>query len=381
MLFITNEYLKPGMVLAKDINLYSGDIFTTVLLKKGQILNNLYINKIIYHEIPGVYIENDAFNDLIIEASINQKLESESISQIKDVYQKFHNTMGKIDNATVKQISIVVNKLISEILSKESLSNNIIEFKSYDDYTYQHCLNVAVLSISTGISLGFSEYELHEIGMCGLMHDIGKMLIPLSIINKPGKLTEEEFDIMKTHPINSVNQLQYLVSSDVLRGIESHHEKIDGTGYPHGRKGDNIHRYAKVLSVCDVYDALTSTRSYRKSCFPSEVIEYIMGCADTHFDYEVLCKFLKNIVAYPVGTFVKLSNDKIAVVVKNYSDNITRPLVRIINEDNTVGEDIDLLNDIKYMNITINGMGYEYGHIDYNSIRRTNPKKGESDGK
>ncbi len=375
MLFIAREYLKPGMILAKDINLYSGDSFTTILLKKGQVLNNLYINKIIYHDIPGVYIKSDAFNDLIIESNINQKLESESISQIKDVYQKFHNTMGKIDNTTVKQISNVVNNLISEILSKESLSNNIIEFKSYDNYTYQHCLNVAVLSISTGISLGFSEFELHEIGMCGLMHDIGKMLIPLSIINKPGKLTEEEFNIMKSHPVNSASQLQYLVSSDVLRGIESHHEKMDGTGYPYGRKGDNIHRYAKILSVCDVYDALTSTRSYRKSCFPSEVIEYIMGCADTHFDYEVLCKFLKNIVAYPVGTFVKLSNDKIAVVVKNYSDNIMRPLVRIINEDSTIGEDIDLLNDHNHMNIIITGMGYEYGHIDYNSITKINPNK------
>ncbi|MBP1926366.1 HD-GYP domain-containing protein (c-di-GMP phosphodiesterase class II) [Sedimentibacter acidaminivorans] len=381
MLFISREYLKPGMILAKDINLYSGDSFTTILLKKGQILSNLYINKIIYHDIPGVYIKSDTFNDLIIESKINQKLESESISQIKDVYQKFKNTMGKIDIETIKQISIVVNKLISEILSKESLSNNIIDFKSYDDYTYQHCLNVAVLSISTGISLGFSEYELHELGMCGLMHDIGKMLIPLSIINKPGKLTKEEFEIMKTHPINSVNQLQYLVSSDVLRGIESHHEKIDGTGYPYGRKGNNIHRYGKILSVCDVYDALTSTRSYRKSCFPSEVIEYIMGCADTHFDYEILSKFLKNIVAYPVGTFVKLSNDKIAVVVKNYSDNIMRPLVRIINDDNTIGEDIDLLNDHEHMNIIITGMGYKYGHIDYNSITKANPKQGDLDGK
>lgn len=382
MLFIAREHLKPGMILARDINLYSGDNFSTVLLKEDQILNDLYINKIIYHDIPGAYIKSDAFNDLTIESSINQKLEAKSLSEIKDVYHKFRNTMGKIDYSTVKQISSVVDKLISEVLSKEVLSNNIIEFKSYDDYTYQHCLNVAVLSISTGISLGLSEYELHEIGMCGLLHDIGKMLIPLSIINKPGKLTEDEFAIMKTHPINSVNQLQYLVSTEILRGIESHHEKIDGTGYPYGRKGNNINKYGKILSVCDVYDALTSTRSYRKSCFPSEVIEYIMGCADTQFDYDILNKFLKNIVAYPVGTFVKLSNEKIVVVVKNFSDNIMRPVVRIINDDSSIGKDIDLLNDPDYMNITITGMGYEYGKIDYNSITKSNPNiKDGSNGK
>lgn len=382
MLFIAREHLKPGMILARDINLYSGDNFSTILLTANQVLNNLYINKIIYHDIAGAYIHSDAFNDINVGSGIDKKLEAKSLLEIKNVYHKFKSTMGKIDYSTVKQISSIVDKLISDILLKEDLSNNLIEFKSYDDYTYQHCLNVAVLSISTGISLGLSEYELHEIGMCGLLHDIGKMLIPLTIINKPGKLTEEEFDIMKTHPINSVSQLQYLVSSDVLRGIESHHEKIDGTGYPYGRKGDNINLYGKILSVCDVYDALTSTRSYRKSCFPSEVIEYIMGCADTQFDYNILCKFLKNIVAYPVGTFVKLSNEKTAVVVKNFSDNIMRPTVRMINDDNTVGEDIDLLNDYKYMNITITGMGYEYGKIDYNSIKKSNPSlKDNSNGK
>lgn len=373
MLFITKEHLKTGMILARDINLYSNDNFSTILLTKDQVLNDIYINKIKFHNIPGAYIENEAFADVTVESSINQKLEAKSLSEIKGVYYKFRNTMGKINVSTVKQISAVVDSLVSEILVKKQLSNNIIEFKSYDDYTYQHCLNVGIMCISTGVSLGLSEYMLHELGMAGLLHDIGKMLIPIEIINKPDKLTKEEFDIMKTHPVKSVSQLEHLVSYDVLRGIESHHEKVDGTGYPYGRKKDNIHLYGKILAICDVYDALTSDRSYRKNCFPSEVIEYIMGCADSHFDHEILSKFLKNIVAYPVGTFVRLSNSKIGVVVKNYSENIMRPVVRIINEDNTVGDDVDLLYDYTYMNITITGMGYDYGKIDYNSISKAIP--------
>jgi len=374
MLFITMDHLKPGMILAKDIYLYSSDNFSSLLLTKNQVLNDIYINKIKFHNIAGAYIESEAFDDIIVESNINQKLEAKSLSEIKEVYHKFKNSTGKIGASTVKQISAIVDSLILEILEKKQLSNNIIDFKSYDDYTYQHCLNVGVLSISTGISLGLSEHMLHELGMAGLLHDIGKMLIPLEIINKPGKLTKEEFDIMKTHPINSIDQLEYLVSYDVLRGIESHHEKMDGSGYPYGRKKDNIHLYGKILSICDVYDALTSDRSYRKNCFPSEVIEYIMGCADTHFDYEILSNFLKTIVAYPIGTFVKLSNEKIGVVVKNFSENIMRPVVRIINEDSTVGDDINLLYDYKFMNITITGMGYGYGTIDYNSIAKANPK-------
>lgn len=376
MLFITKEHLKTGMILARDINLYSNDNFSTLLLTKNQVLNDIFINKIKFHDIPGAYIENEAFADVTVESTINKRLEAKSLSQIREVYYKFRSTMGKIDVSTVKQISSIVDSLLSEILVKKQLSNNIVEFKNYDDYTYQHCLNVSILSISTGISLGLSEHMLHELGMAGLMHDIGKMLIPLEIINKPSKLSKEEFDIMKRHPINFVNQLEHLVSYDVIRGIESHHEKVDGTGYPYGRKSSNIHLYGKILAICDVYDALTSERSYRKNCFPSEVIEYIMGCADTHFDYEILNTFLKNIVAYPVGTFIKLSNEKIGVVIKNYSENIMRPVIRIINEDNTVGDDIDLLYGRDFMNITITGMGYDYGNIDYNSIAKATPESG-----
>lgn len=372
MLFITKEHLKPGMVIAKDINLYSDDDknLITLLLSKGQVLNQVFINKIIFHDIAGVYIENEAFNDITIEPVIDSRLEARAVSEIKEVFSEFKACTGKINTSSVRKISKIVDDLIVDILNKKELSNNIIEFKNHDCYTYFHCLNVAVLSITTGISLGLSEHMLHELGVSGLLHDIGKMLIPPEIINKKETLTQEEFEIIKKHPKNAVKQLEHLVSYDILRGIESHHEKLDGSGYPYGRTNGNIHLYGKILAICDVYDALTSDRSYRKTCFPSEVIEYIMGCAGSHFDYEILCKFLKNIVAYPLGTFVKLSLGSIGVVIKNYPENIMRPVVRIINQDNTVGDELDLLYDHNLMNVTITGMGYDYDSIDYNKISK-----------
>lgn len=360
MLFITNKHLKPGMILAKDIVLYSNSNFNTLLLTKGQVLNNTFIKRILYHNIEGAYIESEAFADIKVDSYIDDKLKAESLTQIKDVYYNFQMSSGKINASTIKQMSSIVNDLITELLYKDDLTYNVIDFKNFDSYTFQHCLNVAILSISTGISLGLSESKLHDLGISGLFHDIGKMSVPVEILNKPGKLTEEEYEIIKAHPINAAKQLQNLVSSDVLRAIESHHEKLDGTGYPYGRTANNINYYAKILAVCDVYDALTSDRPYRKSAFPNEVIEYIMGCADTHFDYEILQHFIKIIVAYPIGTFVKLSNGKLAVVVKNYPENIIRPLIRIVNSDGTVGEDVDLLYDKRYMNVTIVDMGYDY---------------------
>lgn len=371
MLFITNKHLKPGMILARDIVLYDRSNFNTLLLTKGQVLNNAYIKRINYHNIEGAYIESEVFDDINVESYIDDKLKSESLSQINDVYYEFKMSSGKINASTIKQLSSIVDDLITELLYKDSLTYNVLDFKRYDSYTFQHCLNVALLSISTGISIGLSESRLHDLGMAGLLHDIGKMSIPVEILNKPGKLTNEEYEIIKTHPLNAVRQLQNLVSNDILRGIECHHEKLDGTGYPYGRKADNIHYYGKILAVCDVYDALTSDRPYRQTVFPNEVIEYIMGCAYTHFDYEVLKHFFKVIVAYPIGTFVKLSNGKLAVVVKNYSENIMRPLIRVINLDGTVGDDVDLLYDSEYMNITIVDMGYDYENAGLTGVLKS----------
>ncbi|MGB4440082.1 MAG: HD-GYP domain-containing protein [Sedimentibacter sp.] len=371
MLFITNKHLKPGMILARDIFLYSDSNFSTLLLSKGQVLNNTFIKKIICHNIDGAYIESEAFADINVESFIDDELAAKSLNKIKDVYYEFKMSSGKINSSTIRQISKVVSNLITELLNKDVLSYSIVEFKDYDNYTYQHCLNVALLSISTGISLGLSERVLHDLGMAGLLHDIGKMFIPVEILNKPGKLTDEELEIMKTHPTNAVSQLKNLVPYNILAGIESHHEKLDGTGYPYGLTDKNIHFYGKVLAVCDVYDALTSDRSYRMASFPSEVIEYIMGCADTHFDYEILKSFLKVIVAYPIGTFVKLSDKNLAVVVKNHPENIMRPVIRIINEDGTVGDDIDLFCDKNHMNVTIIDMAYDYDGSGFNKILKS----------
>lgn len=371
MLYIINKHLRPGMILAKDIMLYNKSNFSTLLLTKGQILNNTFIKRIAYHNIDGAYIESEAFADIEVESYIDDKLASKSLSQVKDIYFEFKMSSGKINASNIKMLSSIVDSLIAELLNKEDLSYNVIDFRNYDSYTFQHCLNVAILSISTGISLNLSEKKLHDLGIAGLLHDIGKMTIPIEILNKPDKLTNEEYEIMKTHPINAAELLRNYVSSDVIRAIECHHEKLDGTGYPHGKKADNIHYYGKILAICDVYDALTSDRSYRKTAFPSEVIEYIMGCGDTHFDYEILTHFIKIIVAYPIGTFVKLSNDKLAVVVKNYTENIMRPLIRIVNSDGTVGEDIDLLYDNDYMNLTIVDMGYDYENCGLSGVLKS----------
>lgn len=371
MIYITRKHIKPGMILAKDIFLNSTNNVNCFLLGKGQVLNNVFINRIKYHNIDGIYIENEAFSDIKLEPYIDDKLKSKALRVINEAYHELNTSSGKVNVYVVKELSSIVNSIVADLLNKEDLTYNLLDFKEYDNYTYQHSLNVAVLSISTGISMQLSENKLNEIGMAGVLHDIGKKSIPLEILNKPDKLTKEEFEIIKTHPSNAVDILKNMVSSEVLRTIEEHHEKLDGTGYPYEKKVDNISFYAKILSISDVYDALTSDRPYRKAVFPNEVVEYLMGCVDKHFDYDILKYFLKIIFPYPVGTFVKLSNEKLAVVIKNHSENILRPVVRTVNNDGTVGEDIDLLSDKNYMNITIVDMGYDYENCGLTGVLKS----------
>lgn len=375
MLFIPTELLKPNMVLAKDVNLTITDSFCLPLLTKGQTLNNLFIRKIKYHEIIGVYVENEMANDIVPEEVINEKLKAKILIDIKKNFNHFKDKRGELNIHIVENIAKMAKKLVLDILSKEEIIINLIDLKSYDDYTYRHCLCVAILSITMGITLNLNEHMLMEIAMCALLHDLGKMMIPNDITNKPDLLTPQEYDVMKTHPVIAANQLRklHIVSEAVIKGIECHHEKFDGTGYPYGLKGDEIPLYAKILAVADVYDAITSTRSYRRACFPNEAIEYVMGCVDTHFDYEILKAFLKNIAAYPIGTFVNLSDGNLAIVVKNLQINPLRPVIRIIYPNGTTSKNIDLSQDINYTNITIIGMGYENPNFPYNSNNGISP--------
>lgn len=353
MIFVPSEQLKPGMVLAKEVNISKGNNFKFVLLTNGQMLSDAYINKIKSYDIYGAYIQNDGFEDLNVKPILNDEIKNKTIKSIKKIFNNTEKGIRKVGPAEINEISKIVDELISELNTKKDLSYNLGEFKNHDNYTYTHCLSVSLLSILTGISLGLSKKMLHDLGMSALLHDIGKMVIPLEIINKPSKLSKEEFNIMKEHPLNGVKQLQNLVSNDILQGIETHHENLDGSGYPYGKKEKDISLYGKIISICDVYDALTSRRAYRNPCIPSEAIEYLMGCVGSKFDYEIMTIFLKNITAYPVGTLVRLSNGKTCVVVKNYKENIMRPLVRVIHSNNTAGENIDLYNDLNYLNVTI----------------------------
>jgi putative nucleotidyltransferase with HDIG domain len=366
MVFVPVEQLRAGMVLAKSIE--TGiDNCVLPLLVEGRVLSERLIGKLRDRNIPGIYIKTDFSEDITPGELVDPQLKKKALRTIKRVFDDVAQYSAiSIDNTS--SITEIARELVLEILSADEILIDFLDLKDYDDYTYRHSLSVAVFSISIGRKLGYSTDVLIDIATGALLHDIGKTEIPIEIINKPGRLTDGEYEIVRKHPDIAYKYLQGRKMPDaILKGIRSHHERYNGTGYPDGSSGENIPMYGRILTVSDVYDALTSLRPYRKAWFPNEALEYMIGSSGIYFDPDIVDVFLKIVVPYPIGTIVQLSNGCPAIVLKT-NENKLRPVVRMFNaSDDTAFIDVDLMNDKSYMNVTIVSLGYN-SRINYDSF-------------
>ncbi|MCZ4059881.1 HD-GYP domain-containing protein [Pantoea sp. LMR881] len=223
----------------------------------------------------------------------------------------------------------LVDEISGSIEREPSALLSVARLKNHDDYTYLHSMAVCGLMISLGRKVGLNAQQLRRVGMGGLLHDVGKAAVPLDILNKPGKLTEEELTVMRQHPIVGAQILMEAgAGHDLLDIALHHHEKFDGSGYPHGLKGEEITLFSRMAAVCDVYDALTSTRPYRKGWTPAEAMHNMLGWRG-HFDSQLLHSFVRTIGIYPVGSLVRLASGRVALVVKAGETSLLRPQVHV----------------------------------------------------
>lgn len=350
MVFVRTEELLPGMCLGRDIHFYDAASQSSIVLKAGQKLTDVHITQMLGVKLDGGYIDT-VRSEVRIVSSINQQIRREAISNIHSLADNFIDSSKGVQKSDVEAIGNTAQDLIDSLSSHKDILINIADIKMYDDYTYHHSLSVAIMSIAIGMELGLTNQMLNELGLAGLLHDIGKVAIPIEIINKPGKLTPEEFNIVKMHPIHAAKHLheRNLVNDNVYNGIVGHHEKLDGSGYPNKLSGTQIHPYARILAVADVYDALTSNRPYRTPSPPNEAIEFVMGGMGTHFDERVVHAFLRKVAPYPTGSKVKLSNGQTAIVMKNYPDQPLRPMAAVVGGDKVY----DLSCDLNCLNIVV----------------------------
>lgn len=224
----------------------------------------------------------------------------------------------------------VVDSIAGSVWRNPSALISLARLKTRDDYTYMHSVAVCAMMIALGRQLGLSEAEQRLAGEGGLLHDVGKMLMPLEVLNKPGQLTDEEFAIMKAHPERGHAAL---VASggfgpEVLEVCLHHHEKMDGNGYPHRLAGEQITLLSRMGAVCDVYDAVTSVRPYKQAWDPAVSLAR-MAQWKGHFDPKVFQAFIVSVGIYPVGTLVRLQSGKLAVVIDQNPGKLTSPKVRV----------------------------------------------------
>lgn len=348
MITINAPDLSPGMRLAIGIHYYDLNKNKAVELPKLHLLTDEDIISINSSDVNSIYIDKFPEN-MNIHNILSKELKEQSLQDINSIAANFkNNQVKKSDFVTLQDTA---TQLIDYFSHDKSTMINIFDLKKYDDYTFHHSLSVCVMSLAIATELKFSKAELNELALSALLHDIGKVSVPKEILNKPSKLTPEEFTIMKQHPLNAGKYLlsNNLINQNIFRAIVCHHEKWNGTGYPSGLKEGQIPLYSRVISVADVYDALTSHRPYREPSEPTEAIEYIMGGCGSHFDPDIVKAFLRKVAPYPIGTKVKLSNDQIANVISNNPEQPLRPIVSIINSD----EVYDLYNDFSKLNITV----------------------------
>ncbi len=249
------------------------------------------------------------------------------ITKMKDTFESLKEA-NEIDLDLIK--TEVVNALPDMIRNNDVLMR-LRQLEESDDYTFEHSIRVSMLSTMIGKWLGYNEEQLIELAEASLLFDIGKMKIPAFILNKPGKVTEEEFEILKRHAQFGYRILMMTsgVTSNIKYSALQHHERMDGSGYPLKIKSNQIHEFAKIIMICDIFDAMTHDRPYAKKISPFKAAEYIAWQSGTTLDYRIAYVFLSNISEYFVGKEVILSDGRIGKIVYVDVNYPTKPLISV----------------------------------------------------
>ena len=295
--------------------------------------------------LPGsLVVEQDNIELSSATPMLKEEKKEAAINGIRDLFTVAHrnSTNGSQGNMTtayqmVKGLEPVLDELVELVTAEPRGLVHITGLRSYDEYTYHHSLSVTVLSIAIGQALGLNIKEVRRLSNSAMLHDIGKVLIPQELITKPTALTSSEFAIVKQHPEMGVKYLkrEFIGNEELWDSIKFHHEKVDGTGYPNGLKAHEIPLFSRIVSVADVYDALTSFRPYREPMVPpGNAIEKIMSEAGRVFDFDVVQAFIKKIELYPVNTVLEISDKRVGVVISNR--NPMRPTLRIVKSNEIV---------------------------------------------
>ncbi|MGC8777696.1 MAG: HD-GYP domain-containing protein [Candidatus Caldatribacteriaceae bacterium] len=336
--------LKPGMVVGYPLLREDG----VVLLREGVTLTNRLIARVKEAGFEYIYIRDRRFRDVDLEETISYDVRRQALVTLNDSF----SSIVKGKQTSLEPIRRLVDEIIDEVLSSRRSVVSLVQLRQHDDAVFSHSVNVSALSVFLGKFLGLSRQQLRLLALGSLMHDLGKVRVPLEILNKPDRLLPEEWEVMRKHPLWSVELMTGKSPEEVVSITVAlqHHERLDGSGYPYGLTEEDIHFLSRICACSDVYDALTVDRPYRKRFSYAEALEYLMGNAGKLFDLQVVTAMVRHIAPYPVGEMVRLTTGEIGVVVKLNEGLPIRPVVRIIKDQygNALEKprDVDLLREL-----------------------------------
>ena len=341
MRLVAVSSIQESAVLAENVLNSNGQ----VLLRAGVILTDSIVYRLLSMCISYIYIEDSRTDDIFIRPPLTEGTRREAIAVMSDAFTQVKNDlmMGsrKFNFYKMeKQFASVVREIISQIRDHKEAIDLLTHLYAHDDYIFTHSLNVTVYTLALSMKLkNLTPKQTEEIGLGAMLHDIGKMMIPAAVLKKAAKLTNEEFDLVKKHTEFGFELLrrEHGFPLTAAHCALQHHERLNGSGYPRGLKGDDIHLFGKMIGIADVYDAVTSNRVYRKAMLPHEGMEILYTGSGTEFDTTFIEMFRKAIVMYPTGLTVWLNDGRKGIVFGQNEHVSDRPIILILEEE---GQDL-----------------------------------------
>lgn len=262
------------------------------------------------------------------ELPIAKRLYTEALAHVRG----FVDDVRRGKDIDYREATPLVDNLIDSVFRNETACATLFKLRWFDEYTYTHSINVSILAIILGRHMDMDRPTLRKLGIAGLYHDVGKARVPEAILNKPGKLTEQEFQVMKAHPLEGyrIMEGQPGLDPEVSRAVLEHHERIDGTGYPRGLAKGKIGRFSRIISVVDVYDALTSRRVYKDPIPPAKALGMMYQWRDRDFTPQAIENFIRCMGVFPVGSLVRLSSGEYGIVATANAVRPTKPEVKVV---------------------------------------------------
>jgi cyclic di-GMP phosphodiesterase len=285
-------------------------------------------------ELPEETLEPEPRVRSVISHEFREELEpakkayTQAIKAVTDVMQDSRS--GRY--LEQEQTKVVVSELVDSCMRNDDALVSLTKLLSHDEYTFSHCINVTVFALVLGKALGFGVDQLQSFGESVMLHDVGKMLVPPEILNKPGKLTPEEFDVMKLHVDRGVVLLResFPDNPSIALVADEHHERMDGSGYPHGKRGNDISQWGQISAIADVYDALTSRRCYKREITPHRSMALIYRLRGGDFNPLYVDRFIECVGIYPIGSLVRLTTGEVALIVSIHHDDLLHPDVLVL---------------------------------------------------